>query len=420
MRRLSALVLLAVLASAASAQTAYTRFGLADRIEAITDVRAFNGALWGIYVQDLDTERVLYERNAYVPMMPASNMKLVTTAAALDVLGPGFRYQTRLYLDGPLAYGTLTGDLVVRGAGDPSFIGRARDLAGVFGAWADSLHDAGVRNVMGTIRMDDDVMDNPSTRFVRTLRSAIRERGITIHGDGVEEYPPGVRPEYERMRPVASYRSPPLAAFVGQTNTESDNAYAERILRTVAAFVYPSPGPVRPGLRARAANPMLERFGIDPRDVVVADGSGLSRDNRLTALSTVSLLRGMHRHPRPEHARRLRPLAPAGRLHRHAGPPLPLGRRARQRPRQDRLHFGRADVVGLHHQLARAHAGLLHPVQRLLHPDAHREPRPGPDRRAAGGLRRDVGRGAEQARQLSASRRPRPPVGHGGYQPDFT
>ncbi len=297
MRRLPALLLLTVVASAVSAQTAYTRFGLADRIEEITDARAFHGALWGIYVEDLDAERVLYERNAYASMMPASNMKLVTTAAALDALGPGFRYQTRLYLDGPLAYGTLSGDLVVRGAGDPSFIGRALDLRGVFSAWADSLHDAGVRNVMGTIRMDDDVMDNPSTRFVRTLRAAIRERGITVHGDGVDEYPPGIRPEYEGMRPVASYRSPPLAGFVGRTNTESDNAYAERILRTLAAFVYPSPGPVRPGLRARAANPMLERFGVDPRGVVVADGSGLSRDNRLTAVGIVGLLRGMHRHP---------------------------------------------------------------------------------------------------------------------------
>ena len=297
MRRLSLLVLLAVLASAASAQTAYTRYGLSDRVDEILNARAFHGALWGLYVEDLDTGRVLYERNAYAPMMPASNMKLVTTAAALDALGPGFRYQTRLYLDGPLAYGTLSGDLVVRGAGDPSFIGRARDLRGVFGAWADSLHDAGVRNVLGTIVLADDVMDNPSTRFVRTLRDELRERGITVHGDGVGAYPPGVQPEYQAMRPVASYRSPPLAAFVGRTNTESDNAYAERILRTVAAFVYPSPGPVRPGLRARAANPMLERFGVDPRSVVVADGSGLSRDNRLTAAGIVGLLRGMHRHP---------------------------------------------------------------------------------------------------------------------------
>ncbi len=297
MRRLSALILLALLASAASAQTSFTRYGLSDRIDEILGARAFQGATWSVYVEDLDAARVLYQRNAYAPMMPASNMKLVTTAAALDVLGPDFRYRTRVYLDGPLQYGTLSGSVVVRGSGDPSFIGRARDLEPVFRAWADSLYDAGVRNVLGTISLADDVMDNPSSRFVATLRGALRDRGITIHGQGVDEYAPGVFPEYERMQPVASYRSPPLAAFVSLTNTESDNAYAERILRTVAAFVYPSPGPVRPGLRARAANGTLQRLGVAPSTVVVADGSGLSRSNRLTAVGLVQLLRGMHEHP---------------------------------------------------------------------------------------------------------------------------
>ena len=297
MRRLSFLFAFVVLASAASAQTSFTRYGLSDRIDEVLNQRAFRGATWAVYVEDLEDGRVLYQRNPYAPMMPASNMKLVTTAAALDALGPNFRFETRMYLAGPLEYGTLSGSIVVRGAGDPSFIGRARDLQGVFRAWADSLYDAGVRNVLGTIAFADDVMDNPSTRFVSTLRSAIRDRGITIHGNNVEEYPPGVVPEYQRMRLVASYRSPPLAAFVSLTNTESDNAYAERILRTVASFVYPSPGPVRPGLRAHAADPLLQRFGIDPGSVVVADGSGLSRDNRLTAIGIVQLLRGMHEHP---------------------------------------------------------------------------------------------------------------------------
>ena len=298
MRRLSLVVVALVsFASAASAQASFTRSGLSDRIDEILDASAFHGAVWGVFVQDLDSDRVLYERNAFLPMMPASNMKLVTTAAALDALGPNFRYETTLYLDGPLEYGTLTGSLVVRGAGDPSFIGRARDLDGVFRQWADSLYDAGVRNVLGTIVVADDVMDDPSTQFVRVLRDAIRDRGIGLHVDGIDRYPPGLSPPYDRMRPVATHRSPPLATFIGRTNTESDNAYAERILRTVASFVFPSPGPVRPGLRARAADRMLEHFGIDPRAVVVADGSGLSRDNRLTAEVIVSLLQGMHRHP---------------------------------------------------------------------------------------------------------------------------
>jgi D-alanyl-D-alanine carboxypeptidase/D-alanyl-D-alanine-endopeptidase (penicillin-binding protein 4) len=75
--------------------------------------------------------------------------------------------------------------------------------------------------------------------------------------------------------------------------------YAERILRTVASAIYPSPGPVRPSLRSRAADPLLERLGINPVTFVVADGSGLSRSNRLTPIGIVRLLEGMHEHPDP-------------------------------------------------------------------------------------------------------------------------
>ena len=301
-RRLAALLAaLLALAPAVAAQASYTPSALADRISEVLDDGDFQGALWGVVIEDLDTGRVLYARNAGLGMIPASNMKLVTTAAALDALGPGFRYETSLYLDGPVEYGTLSGALVVRGAGDPTWAGRSsrRDLDGVFRQWADSVYARGVRNVLGPVVVADDVIDEPDAHFVRTLRGALRERGVVVHGDETVLTDLAPRPAYERMERVATYRSPPLAAFVGHTNTDSDNLYAERILRTVASYAFPSPGPVRASLRRRAANRVLDRFGIDPATVVVADGSGLSRENRLTAAGIVTLLRGMHTHPDP-------------------------------------------------------------------------------------------------------------------------
>ena len=73
----------------------------------------------GIIVQETTRARPLFAHDADRPRNPASVMKLVTTFAALDTLGPGFRWRTEAYLDGPLVNGELHGDLILKGYGDP-------------------------------------------------------------------------------------------------------------------------------------------------------------------------------------------------------------------------------------------------------------------------------------------------------------
>jgi D-alanyl-D-alanine carboxypeptidase/D-alanyl-D-alanine-endopeptidase (penicillin-binding protein 4) len=97
----------------------------------------------GIVVQDTAELRPLFAYDAYRSRSPASVMKLVTTFAALDLLGPDYRWKTEAYLDGPLVDGELRGDLIRKGSGDPkitveqwqSFIGdlRAKGLAAIDG-----------------------------------------------------------------------------------------------------------------------------------------------------------------------------------------------------------------------------------------------------------------------------------------------
>ena len=72
-----------------------------------------------IVVQRAGATRPLFEHQSDVPMNPASVMKLVTTFAALELLGPDYRWRTEAYLRGPLVDGTLKGDLVLKGRGDP-------------------------------------------------------------------------------------------------------------------------------------------------------------------------------------------------------------------------------------------------------------------------------------------------------------
>ncbi len=124
---------------------------------------AFRNAHWGLMVQSLETGEILYRRNAEKLFMPASNNKLVTAAVALRRLGPDYRFQTRIASAGVVdADGTLRGDLVVVGGGDPAISERFYDgdPTAVFRDWSDSLAALGVRRIDGNVIGDDDLFDD--------------------------------------------------------------------------------------------------------------------------------------------------------------------------------------------------------------------------------------------------------------------
>ena len=104
--------------------------------------------------------RLIYARNAERLVVPASNMKLLTIAAAADALGWDYRYETRLEAAGTIANGTLTGDLVVVGSGDPSIGSPDGGHAPLFLEWAEALRRAGIQRVDGRIVGDDDAFDD--------------------------------------------------------------------------------------------------------------------------------------------------------------------------------------------------------------------------------------------------------------------
>jgi D-alanyl-D-alanine carboxypeptidase/D-alanyl-D-alanine-endopeptidase (penicillin-binding protein 4) len=117
------------------------------------------GASWSILAIDLETGRILLSRTPERTLIPGSGMKLLITACALETLGPEYRTYTTVGYTGEIASdGTLNGDLVVVGAGDPTLASRYRktgvilrpaDTLDTFTAWADSLRAKGITRING-------------------------------------------------------------------------------------------------------------------------------------------------------------------------------------------------------------------------------------------------------------------------------
>jgi D-alanyl-D-alanine carboxypeptidase/D-alanyl-D-alanine-endopeptidase (penicillin-binding protein 4) len=117
---------------------------------------------WSVLVVSLDAGDTLFSHRPEAPVIPASNLKLFTTAAALHYLGPDYRYSTFLTAMGPVRNGVLEGDLYVYGTGDPTLSARFfESKTAVWEALADSLAAAGVRRIAGDLVGDASYFEGP-------------------------------------------------------------------------------------------------------------------------------------------------------------------------------------------------------------------------------------------------------------------
>jgi D-alanyl-D-alanine carboxypeptidase/D-alanyl-D-alanine-endopeptidase (penicillin-binding protein 4) len=121
-------------------------------IDSLANAPEFSNAFWGILVVDPDRADTLYSRNAGKLFLPASNMKIVTSSVALEQLGPDYTYRTSLVARGSIRDGTVTGDLLVVGRGDPTISDHMwTDAMIPLHALADSLAARGVKRIAGRL-----------------------------------------------------------------------------------------------------------------------------------------------------------------------------------------------------------------------------------------------------------------------------
>lgn len=127
--------------------------------EAMMQESSLAPAMVGISVIDVATGQSLYSHHANKAMITGSTLKAVTTATALRILGPDFRFQTKLAASVPIRDGVIAGDLIIVGSGDPTLgsdrIRQEDAMQTLFYNWAQALKAQGIREITGSVIGDD-------------------------------------------------------------------------------------------------------------------------------------------------------------------------------------------------------------------------------------------------------------------------
>lgn len=344
-----------------------------------------------VLIQEVASDRPIVAHNIERPMYTASVMKLVTTYAGLEILGPAYTWSTDAFALGPVRDGTLEGDLLIRGQGDPKLTLES------FWLFLRGLQARGVREIRGNLLLDRSHygfdpgdpgrFDNEPTQVYNTLPDALLVNykavrlsfvpdpaaqrvqilaepplaeieivnNLVLDNAACPDWRARIRPEIRTeaasvrfvfsgrmsvacgeqsrhysvlspqayagglfrrlwsdlggrfggqvvegvlpgdLRPLASQVSPPLAEVVRDINKFSNNTMARQLYLTLGVAAFGAPA--TPEKSDRALRQWLAQKQLDLPDLVVENGSGLSRAERISARSLATMLRAAWRSP---------------------------------------------------------------------------------------------------------------------------
>jgi len=285
---------------------------LKTRLDRALRVQGVSSSQTGAIVYDLSLDAYVYRKNQALALKPASNEKLPVAVTALSILQPGYTIPTQLRARGHQTGSVWNGKLILKGYGDPALSGSQ------LGRLARAVGKKGITRVTGAIVGDETFFDKvrvgpgwkasfyknecpplsalivnrghfrgyitsrPALAAAKMLRSKLVDRGIKVDG----------RAKLGRADPssavIATERSPALRWLVRSMDRQSDNFYAETFVKLLGALEADE-GSTTAG--TRVVRQELRRRNVPLRGVVIADGSGLSAYDRLTAKTTARLLR---------------------------------------------------------------------------------------------------------------------------------
>ena len=250
-------------------------------------------------VYDLTADSVIYAYNERQLLRPASTMKMITAVTALDRLGGDCRFKTELFCTGSVEDSVLHGDLYCRGGMDPLF--NNDDM----GALVESLRSLGIDSIDGYVYADVSMKDtlpmgegwcwdddNPPLtplllggkdrfmpRFIDELQTKLQLRGAEYAGSAVTP----------TEATLLCRRFHTIDQVLTRMMKKSDNLFAEAMFYNIATATG------RPFASAQevryVVGSLITKMGLQPRDYYVADGSGLSLYNYVSAHLEVEFLK---------------------------------------------------------------------------------------------------------------------------------
>lgn len=219
--------------------------------------------------------------------------------------------------------------LITTGPPDPLLTIVNRVTTGPKGSRREiTLHrglSSGVLEIAGSVPVDDRGysagvgISHPALLFVYLLRASLAQRGVTVTGKSRTIAAASVASVSTAPKPlplveIASMQSPPLGVVAAQTLKPSQNLYTELILRTLGKAVAPGSA-ASPTIRTsedaglEVVKAFLKEAGVNPSSLALTDGSGLSRNDMVTAEATLALLTYMSRHAHANAFREALPIA---------------------------------------------------------------------------------------------------------------
>jgi D-alanyl-D-alanine carboxypeptidase/D-alanyl-D-alanine-endopeptidase (penicillin-binding protein 4) len=266
-------------------------------------ILASSGFTHSLLIENATTGQIVAESNADDLLVPASNTKLFTTAAAMEILGEDHGLTVRVASTSPPdADGIIVGDLHIALEHDFSLSSVLYDdPRQPLDRIAEALAQIGITAVEGTVHVSGEAVfegDATGTLDVEAERletadamaDALADAGITTvaTADGPAlDIPAGAEVMYEHA-PIA------LRVATSPLNSDSNNEFADLLLRHVGWQVE---GDSSPGAGATAVLDWLGSTGVPTDGIVLRDGSGLSQENRVSARAIVDLLRFMDESP---------------------------------------------------------------------------------------------------------------------------
>ena len=272
-------------------------------IDRLLEADMFQTSQVGLMVYDLTADSVIYRHNERQMMCPASTMKLLTAIAAIDRLGGSYKTKTELCYTGHIAHRTLEGDIYCVGGMDPLF--NADDMS----AFVESIRKMGVDTIRGHLYADKSMKDydllgegwcwdddNPvltpliygrKDQFMERFERELRESGLVVQAFAST----AVKPD-TAFCICARYHT--IDQILMRMMKESDNLYAESLFYQLAAS-----GGARPASARHARQyirRLIDKVGLHGQRYRIADGSGLSLYNYVTAELEVRLLRYAYRY----------------------------------------------------------------------------------------------------------------------------